>query len=211
MEIKNALSKVLAGACAFALTLSMSTSVFAAIGSNTSGVGSVGDDGMYSVDLVAEGYDPATVKSITFNFTADDSEGFGGGLMFNGSACGWDQKESNYWGNADQPVIASGADGSWSMTFDIPDGEFGEVAPEDYYAQICLQQWWGDPIVITSVTISDGGAAVLVETAAETEASSEEAPATVAKTADVAPTAGIVMVIAAAGLIIFALRKRNSL
>lgn len=206
MKIKKALTGLLAGAFAVA----MSTTVFAGVGGNTSGIGSVDDGGMYIVDLVQEGFNPATVKSVTFEFTADDSEGFGGGVMFNGSNCGWDQKESNYWGNADQPVVASGGNGSWSISYTIPDGEFGEVAPEDYYAQICLQQWWGDPITITGVKISDGGVASAAAPASDDRA--EAAPAeTVAKTADMAPTAGILMAIAACGVIAVAVKKRNTL
>ena len=209
MRIKKALSMVCAGALAVAMSLSMSTSVFAGVGSDSSGVGTV-EDGAWSVDLIAAGYDPTTVTGVDITFNVDDSDGFGGGFMTNGTPNSWHQEESNYWGDSGSngPVYASGSDGTYTISFTVPDGEFDGA--EDGYAQLVLQQWWGNSIDITAVNIKTSGAAAAADTSADASTDAGEA-ATVAKTADMAPTAGIVMIVIAAALIVVALKKRTIL
>lgn len=175
--MKKVLSLALAGSLAFSAAAAFNVTDVLAVAKikNTAGVGTVDDGGMYVLDLVSDAKaDPDKVSKVEVTLTGDASQGFGGGIMFNGTKCGWDQKDSYYWGNEGQPIIAKSISGdSYSLVIDVPSGKFGPVTNDDYYAQICIQQWWQDaaPITITGVKVFAGSeqvypAAAPAETAA---------------------------------------------
>ncbi|MBR4555511.1 MAG: NPXTG-anchored protein [Ruminococcus sp.] len=179
--------KIFAGMSALAIAASMAVSASAIEINGTPEFVSVNDSGMLTVDLVAgTNGDPASVKSVKFEFELDDSEGFGGGIMINGSEPGWvqvDKGDGNWsWCNADaedaadKGIHAEGSDGKYTLVFNIPeDTDWGEVAEEDYWAQVCVQQWWGDTAKVSNVVL-DTGAAADPEPAPEPEPEPAPAP-----------------------------------
>jgi len=192
-----------------AMVATMSVSAFAGnVQSTVSDEAAKVDGGAFSYDLVAAGYVPTSVKSITFTFTIDDSDGFGGGLMMNGKVSGWVQDDDHAsWANAvledkTSNVVAEGADGTYTMTLKLDGSQsekfnasaFGAASdldnPDDYYAQVVIQQWWGADATITGVSV-DGD-----------KVDSGEA------TGDVAPVAYLAAIVAIAGVAMVASKKR---
>ncbi len=126
------------------------------------------DGGTLFYDLVAAGYDPASVngQTVVVSFTADESEGFGGGIMFNSGENGWQQSEDYYWGNEGKALTTSGGDGSYTLTFTVPSGAFTAndlSANEGTWGQICLQQWWGKDMTVTEFKVGNGAPAKATE------------------------------------------------
>lgn len=139
--------------------------------------------GFASVDVNAIAGDKASlVSGVTFTFTADDSDGFGGGFMMNSNSLGWLQRDGVWdWGNAEKTCIAEKQeDGSFVLTFDFEEYRF---APDEEYAQIVLQQWWGSSICITEVELLG-----IPEDPGEEEPGEEE-PVAPKTFSDVKPTA----------------------
>ena len=156
--MKKFLTRVVALASAAVMALGVASAGFVK-GDNMPKGASVNDAGMLSIDLVEAGYDPTAVTSVTISFTVDDSDGFGGGIMLNSSKSGWHQQDGKWdWGNEGKNFTPTGSNGSYSLTFPIENAadEFGKAGASDYYAQVCVQQWWGKDITLTSVEIADG-------------------------------------------------------
>jgi hypothetical protein len=194
-------------ALATAMTAAMACTAFAGNSiQSTSSIGTANDDGSFTVDFVAAGIDATTVTGVTLTLTVDDSDGFGGGIMFNGTACGWDQSEDYYWGDADAAkalvATSTGNAGEYTVTFAVPDGEFGDMTAEDAYAQICVQQWWGNDVTITNVS---------VETSGSSDAGADDGAGAGADAGaaagDVAPVAYLAAVVALAGVALVASKK----
>lgn len=182
MRIKKFLA--LAVAAAVAMTAAMSTSVSAAIKSSIANTHI--DNGAFYIDLNEAGLDLTKVNgsSVEIKFEVDDSDGFGGGIMFNSKSGGWQQSESNYWGNAeaDKPIKATGKNGKYTLKFKVASSAFKSSdadASKDGYAQIFVQQWWGKDIKVTDVAI--GGKSINAK-AATTKSSQTVSVAVASKT-----------------------------
>lgn len=156
MRINKFFALALAGAVA--LTSAMSVSVSAAIKSDIANT-SVSEDGkQFYIDLIAAGFNAADVNGATVvvSFDADETEGFGGGIIMNSQVGGWAQDDANYsWGNTGKPITSEGADGKYTLTFKVPDKAFVDADfAEKSYAQIFVTQWWGKDMKINDVTIN---------------------------------------------------------
>lgn len=141
----------------------------------------------YTVDLVKEGYDAATIASVagfTVKISGDIDSGVGGGAGFNSATTGWDSTE---WGNDDANKAIKSSNGEITIKRDAPVFKESDATdPTNPYAQIWVQQWWGSDVTIESLTIFDkdgnditkssSSAAETTEAAPEetTEAASEE-------------------------------------
>ncbi|MBQ8966322.1 NPXTG-anchored protein [Ruminococcus sp.] len=119
-------------------------------------------DGVYQyyIDLAASPYDPATVSSIKYTFTIDDTEGFGGGLMLNSKKSGWDQDGTTPgdWGSegSEKSLTPEGSDGNYTLTFDfgaLGEDYWGSPSDEEYWAQVVCQLWWGADLTMTGIEI----------------------------------------------------------
>lgn len=183
--IKKFLSVALAGAIAFSSAAALNISDVFAVSKikNTSGVGSVNADGMYTFDLVVDGgiEDPSKTTKIEYFFKGDPSNGFGGGLMLNTKKeGGWYQKESDYWGNEAQPIVAKDlGGGAYSIAISYSAGTFLAPGGDDYCATGHVQQWWQDaaPITITGVKVYAGSEVVYDSTAKKEEVKDDTAAA----------------------------------
>lgn len=120
-------------------------------------------DGTFYFDSMATGLVEGVYGTrITFT-VADDSLGFGGGLIFNSSNGGWNSAE---WGNDGSgkaiTAVATGNTGEYTIErlegSPIFEGETG-------WAQICLQSWWGSDLEITKVEILDASGTNLLSSA----------------------------------------------
>ena len=181
------------------------------------GVGSIDGSGMFTLDLVAEGIDYENITQVTFTIEATTDADFGGGVMFNGTACGWSQDESNFYsgpeGDKDLKCVATG-DLTYTLTVDVPAGIYGTYTDEDFYAQICVQEWWGDDVKITAYDVVCGDAAPAEEEVtapAEEEVTAPAEEETTAGDVDAAtdsskgsPDTGVADVAVVAGLAIVA-------
>lgn len=184
MRIKKFLA--LAVAAAVAMTAAMSTSVSAAIKSSVANTEVSEDSKMLTIDLNKAGLDPSKVNGATVEvkFEIDDSDGFGGGIMFNSKSGGWQQDEKNYWGNpdADTPIKATGKNKKYTLKFKAASSAF-KASDADVenkgYAQICVQQWWGKDMKVTDVTV---GGKSINKKAATTKSSQTVTVATASKT-----------------------------
>lgn len=164
---------------------------------------------MYTYDFMFYGTDYTNTKEITFVLNTADDEDFGGGIMFNGTACGWDQREEYFFSGPDGDKdlkCTKIADGKYELTVAIPDGIFGTYTDEDFYAQVCLQKWWGsDPIKVAGIKLD--GVDVLPAKAGDVDASTDStkgSPDT--GVADVAVVAGLALV--AGGAFIVAKKRK---
>lgn len=164
---------------------------------------------MYTYDFMFYGTDYTNTKEITFVLNTADDEDFGGGVMFNGTACGWDQREDYFFSGPDGDKdlkCTKIADGKYELTVAIPEGVFGTYTDEDFYAQICLQKWWGsDPIKVVGVKLD--GVDVLPAKAGNVDAATDStkgSPDT--GVADVAVVAGLALV--AGGAFIVAKKRK---
>ncbi len=159
MKLRKVLSSIIAGAVAVS-TMAVSASAITDY-----------PDG-YTLDLIAEGYAVTDVYGFTFNISGDIDSGVGGGVGFNSPSTGW---ESHEWGNADAGKELNGSDGKVTFTKDAPVfAETDVTDPENPYAQIWMQQWWGSDITIDSVEVLGADGVVLSVGAAE-EAPAEDA------------------------------------
>ena len=126
----------------------------------------------YTLDLIAEGYTVTDVYGVKITLSGDFSGSLGGGVGFNSASTGWEQHE---WGDTTAAkefdvttnnVITLVKDAPVFKETDVTD-------PTNPYAQIWMQQWWGDNelVVIDSVEVLGADGVVL------TAAAKEEAPA----------------------------------
>jgi hypothetical protein len=191
-------------ALATAMTAAMACTAFAGVKDTTVENSSIDNGGFY-YDLVAAGYDPSTVTGAVITFTLDDSDGFGGGYMMCGSACSWVQKDGEWdWGNPDseKPVLAvpTGNAGEYTLTVDFSSSDvgFGSVDGDDYYAKICVQQWWGNEMTVTGVQVITTGDSTEDTTPTEDTSNPD---------GDVAPVAYLAAVVALAGVALVASKK----
>lgn len=148
-------SKIVAAMAAASMAVSM-LSMVTASADITSDIDEVKVDGKnVFFSLTDNGYDPAEVKSVSFTFSVDDTDGFGGGIMFQSDKNSWDQRDGEWdWGNpgADKPITAEGEDGEYTLTFDL-EGYFDDFDGDITWAQVYVQQWWGNNITVTAVDV----------------------------------------------------------
>ncbi|MDE5742279.1 MAG: hypothetical protein K2H90_07520 [Oscillospiraceae bacterium] len=144
----------------------------------------------YTVDLIAEGYDVTAIAGFTVKISGDIDSGTGGGAGFNSATTGWDSTE---WGNADAAKAINASDGEITIKRDAPVFMESDVTdPDNPYAQIWVQQWWGSDITIDSLTVFDKDGNELAKgavdyTPAETEAEAAETEAAPEETTEAAP------------------------
>lgn len=172
-------------ALATAMAAAMSCSAFAAMSGDVANCDT--SKGSLNIDALAIAGDKITeVTGAVITFTVDDTDGFGGGFMMNSDSTGWLQKDGVWdWGNDEKPVLAEGADGKYTLTVNFGEERF---KADETYAQIFVQQWWGNDIKVESVTL----------TGISNEAG------------DVAPVAYLAAVAAVAGLAMVASKKRRA-
>ncbi len=145
------------------MTMAMSTCVFAekVITTTISDGFAKIDGGNFSYDLVAAGVDYENITAVTITFTVSSQEsGFGGGFIFNGDECGWDQAE---WGNADAgkaiSAVATGNENEFTITREIPAGTFNSAEGESgNWAQIVISSWWGADLEISKIEFAGAAA-----------------------------------------------------
>lgn len=161
-------SKIVAAMAAAALTVSMmAMPVSADITTDVEGI-KIDKANQITYSLTDAGYAPETVDAVTFTFKVDDTEGFGGGLMMQSDANSWDQRDEDWsWGNAEKAITAEGGEGVYTLTFDL-DGYFDEFDGEITWAQVVVQQWYGNDITITDVAVTVEGNDDVDTTDAET-------------------------------------------
>ena len=181
MKIKKVLSVALAASVVVATAV---TPVAAAIKCSLDNTWL--DGGTLFYDLAAEGFDPDSVngQTVTISFTVDDSDGFGGGIMFNSGENGWQQSEDYYWGNEGKAINATGADGSYTLTFTVPAGSYTAndlSLNEGTWGQLSLQQWWGNDMTVTDIKVGNGAPAKAAE---DTSSDDSEDTADAADTTD---------------------------
>ena len=181
MKLKKILAAMTAATVASAIAISASAEVIMVTSDITETyVTYGGSDGNFMVDLDGAGVTPTEVAKVTIEFEAGDlSKGFGGGFILSTKANNWQSVE---WGNdsSGKEIIAevvSEEDALYAMSREVPDGFFdAHVAGVDgEYAQIALQQWWGDAINVTSVTLDmkDGSQVVIPNADADTDADAD--------------------------------------
>ena len=146
---------------------------------------------------------------ITFTI-ADESQGFGGGFIFNSSADNWNSME---WGNADAgkalSAVSTGNAGEYTVER-LSDAPIF-AADEAQWAEIAVQQWWGGDIVITNVEMLNADGSVLGAVAEEAAVETTEAVAETTAAVDETPKTGdssnvvyiiVIMGIAAAAIVV---------
>lgn len=131
-------------------------------------------DGYY-LDLIAEGYTATDVYGFTINISGDIDSGVGGGAGFNSASTGW---ESHEWGNNDAGKEIASSNGEITLVKDAPVFVESDITdPDNPYAQIWVQQWWGSDVTITGYTLYGADGAVIASVSYEAAAAEEEAPA----------------------------------
>lgn len=162
-------------------------------------------DGTFYFDSMATGLVEGVYGTrITFT-VADDSLGFGGGLIFNSSNGGWNSAE---WGNdgAGKAITAVATGNAGEYTIERLEGS-PIFEGETGWAQICLQSWWGSDLEITKVEILDASGTNLLSSATLeirlAETTTESADAT-PKTGDSINVFYVVSILSLAAVVIIA-------
>lgn len=129
----------------------------------------------YLFDLMAEGYTVTDVYGVTFTISGDFAEtGVGGGIGFNSASTGWDQHE---WGNADAAKeITITEDNKITLLGTAPAFAESDTTGDNPYAQIFLQQWWGNDATVEKVEILGKDGAVLTASATPESKPEESKP-----------------------------------
>lgn len=101
---------------------------------------------------------------------ADESAGFGGGLIINSDA-GWNSKE---WGNSDagKPISAEPTGNAGEYTLTRLDSE-AVYASGVTYAEVAIQSWWGGDFEVTKLELLDASGNVLTATAEDSSTTEE--------------------------------------
>ncbi|SFC05149.1 dockerin type I repeat-containing protein [Ruminococcus albus] len=164
-------SKIVAAMAAAALTVSMMAVPVSALKSECDDIVIDTENNQAVFDIIGAGYDINTVESVTFKFTVDDEESFGGGIMSSSTVDnGWKQDNDNWaWGNegAGKAINAEGADGVYTLTFDVDD-YYTSFDGDIEYAKLVVQQWWGNEITFTGVDVAVASSEDVTPTDAET-------------------------------------------
>ena len=168
------------------------------------------ESGNYVYDVIANGINVTDVYGISFTISDyDASQGIGGGIGANSPSTGW---ESHEWGNADagKELILDGS----TVTFKKDTPIFSETDasdPDNAYAQLWIQEWWGSDISVDNAVVLDKDGNALTASVPDDTAPADDSPAsdsdtTSAETGNV-PAAVMASVMAAAGAAAIASRK----
>lgn len=152
------LKKIFAALAATAVAATMSISALAVDIETTIDSDAVTPGANFMADFDAANVDAKESAKVTITFTiADETAGFGGGFVLSTKANNWVAVE---FGNADsgKEIIAEATAnaGEYTITREVAADFFDAhvAGAEGEYAQIALQQWWGNaPIVVTEVAV----------------------------------------------------------
>lgn len=152
------LKKIFAALAATAVAATMSISALAVDIETTIDSAAVTPGANFMADFDAANVDAKESAKVTITFTiADETAGFGGGFVLSTKANNWVAVE---FGNPDsgKEIIAEATAnaGEYTITREVAADFFdAHVAGADgEYAQIALQQWWGNaPIVVSEVAV----------------------------------------------------------
>ena len=174
MKLKSILASV--SACAIAVS-AMALSASAALTNGDA-------DGNYVYDIMADGIAPTDVYGAQLVFEMADgwqTDGAGGGLIYNSDSTGWASTEWGFSGEGenvkDVPVTVDGNTITLTLLSDT-----AVFVSSDTYAQIVCQAWWGADATVVSLNALDAAGNVLGEVPVETTTTTEETTTTTEET-----------------------------